>query len=51
MSASLRFLLLFFDRFIERFVKTVVSVAIASLDGRRAPIQQAPAQAFQSTFC
>jgi hypothetical protein len=44
------FLLLFFDRFIERFVKTVVAVAIASLDGRRTPIQQAPAQAFQSTF-
>jgi hypothetical protein len=43
-------LLLFFDRFIERFVKTVVSVAIASLDGRRAPIQQAPAHAFQPSW-
>ncbi|WP_219098076.1 hypothetical protein [Pseudomonas fluorescens] len=49
MSASLTFLLLFFDRFIERFVKTVISVAISSFDGR-APIQQAPTQAFQSAF-
>jgi hypothetical protein len=33
-------LLFFLDRFVERFGNTVFSVAITSLDGRRAPFNR-----------
>jgi hypothetical protein len=40
MSAKPQVLLLFLDRFVERFGRTVNSLALTSLDGRRAPFNR-----------